>query len=107
MPYIKRDSKGNIQAISLLKSNDFTEAISAQQDAIQLIALMVGQKDIEAIASDLEMARVIEDLIDVLVTKSIISYVDLPQPVQLKLLKRKNFRNQGLFSTTNNELINL
>ena len=107
MPYIKRDNKGNIQAISLLKSDDFTEAISAQQDAIQLIALMVGQKDIEAIASDLEMARVVEDLIETLVTKSIISFVDLPQPVQLKLLKRKNLRDQGVFNTINNELINL
>jgi hypothetical protein len=53
------------------------------------------------------MARVVEDLIETLVTKSIISFVDLPQPVQLKLLKRKNLRDQGVFNTINNELINL
>lgn len=107
MAYIKRDKDGHIQAISLVESKDWPEKMDNEQDVLKFFSSILGVKDTEAIASDLEMARVIEDLIDILVAKSIISFIDLPQPVQLKLLKRKSLRHQGVFNTSNNELINL
>ena len=107
MPYVKRDDQGNIQAISKVKTSDFSEDFSSNHDTLQAILSMLAQKDIEAITSDLEMVRVIEDVIETLIFKSIISLNDLPQPVKDKLLKRKNLRNQGLFNINNNELINL
>lgn len=107
MPYIKRDGEGNIQAISIVKTPDFSEDFSCNHDTLKTILSMVAKKDIEAITSDLEMVRVIEDVIESLIFKSIISLNDLPQPVKDKLLKRKNLRNQGLFNINNNELINL
>lgn len=107
MTYIKRDGEGNIQAISFVKSKDFTEELNNDHELKRLISAMPPKADADAIASDLEMIRVVEDLIDTLVAKSVISLNDLPQPVQLKLLKRKNLRTQGVFNTSNNELINL
>lgn len=107
MTYVKRDVEGNIQAISFVKSKEFTEALNKDHEVSRLISAMLPQADADTIASDLEMIRVVEDLIDTLVAKSVISLNDLPQPVQLKLLKRKNLRTQGVFNTSNNELINL
>jgi hypothetical protein len=107
MAYIKRDSDGNIQAISFIQNDDCHEKIEDDHETIQIIAAMLGTKSIENIASDLAMVRVIEDLIDVLVSKSIVSINDLPQPVQLKLLKRKNLRTQGAFNIGTNDLIKL
>ncbi|WP_178862499.1 hypothetical protein [Thiomicrorhabdus cannonii] len=42
---------------------------------------------------DLDMVRVIEDLIDVMINKELIRFTDLPQAVQNKLLFKKSIRN--------------
>lgn len=42
--------------------------------------------------SDLEMIRVYEDLIDLLLSKNILLLTDLPLPAQEKLLRRKRLR---------------
>lgn len=44
--------------------------------------------------SDAEMARVVEDLVDVLVAKGVIALADLPQPAQDRINQRKNLRGQ-------------
>lgn len=107
MAYVKRDAKGNIQALSFTKSAECKESLNDESEVKQAITGILGVNDLEAIASDLAMVRVVEDLIDVLIAKSLISINDLPQAVQLKLLKRKNLRTQGMFNTNSNELINL
>ena len=53
------------------------------------------------------MIRVIEDVIDILISKSLINVNDLPQSVQLKLLARKSYRKNGTFSTDGSELIQI
>ena len=53
------------------------------------------------------MVRVIEDLIDILVAKSIISLNEFPQPVQLKLLKRDSMRKGEGLGIGIDELIHL
>ena len=107
MAYAKKDANGNIQALSLTKSTECTEALNNESELKQAMIAILGKNDLDAITSDLAMVRVVEDLIDVLIAKSLISINDLPQAVQLKLLKRKNLRTQGMFNTNNNELINL
>jgi len=44
--------------------------------------------------ADAEFVRVIEDLIDVLITKNIIMHTDLPNAAQRKLMFRKGLRNR-------------
>lgn len=107
MPYIKRDAAGNIQAMSFLKTDECTELLNEETEVVKAISSFFSNQELETIASDLAMVRVIEDLIDILVKKSIISMNDLPQPVQLKLLKRKSLRTQGVFNINTDELINL
>ena len=44
--------------------------------------------------SDAEMARIAEDLIDVLIAKNVINFTDLPQQAQHKLLNRQSLRER-------------
>ncbi len=43
--------------------------------------------------SDKDMARVNEDLVEVLITKGVLDMTDLPQTAQDKITKRKNLRS--------------
>ena len=43
-------------------------------------------------ASDLEMVRVIEDLVDVLIGENLFNFTDLPRVAQKKLLNRRQLR---------------
>jgi hypothetical protein len=70
------------------------------QQSLKLLAELErfcgGQPSI--LAKDLQLIRVIEDLIDALVIKGVISTGDLPEAVQLKLLERQALRHKGHFA---------
>ena len=106
MPYVKRNKEGKIEAISLVASENCPEFIEPDSEELK-VSLAMLSSNAEALASDLAMVRVIEDLIDILLAKSLISINDLPQSVQLKLLARKNLRQQGSFNVSNSDLIEL
>ena len=42
--------------------------------------------------SDVGLARVLEDVIDVLITRGVIQFTDLPEAAQAKLLERRETR---------------
>lgn len=44
--------------------------------------------------SDTELARVLEDLIDVLIGKGLLQFTDLPEAAQKKLLNRRTTRGK-------------
>jgi len=59
--------------------------------------------------SDLEMIRVYEDLIDILMAKRIILLTDFPQAAQEKIVKRKKLRASlapitGMFASEEEEV---
>ena len=60
---------------------------------IELAAQVKEAKMAKLAATDKDMARVIEDLVDVLIGKGAISMADLPQDAQDKLAYRKTLRN--------------
>lgn len=47
----------------------------------------------ELMETDLAMARIVEDLIDVLISKNIINFTDLPLAAQRKLTGRQKMRS--------------
>lgn len=67
----------------------------------------VQSNSLESVASDLAMVRVLEDLIEVLISKSLITLSDLPLPAQKKLINRHSMRQAGAFESKNSELIKL
>lgn len=51
------------------------------------------QENAEALSqSDAAIARVLEDLIDVLITRGVIQFTDLPAAAQTKLMSRREAR---------------
>jgi hypothetical protein len=54
---------------------------------------MSRDQKIEALSqSDTGLARVLEDVIDVLINRGVIQFTDLPDQAQLKLLERRQTR---------------
>lgn len=100
MPYVQRDKNGEIVALWKEKSELATElAASADPEVKAFVADGALPEAGEfSIAADLQMVRVIEDLINLLMTKGIIVLTDLPVAVQNKLLHQRARRERLLGS---------
>ncbi len=110
MPFVHKDAAGNILAV-------YTEPVEGGQeiapDDPALKAFI--QKNIPSVdggnewmESDLALARVIEDLIEVLIEKKLIMFTDFPAGAQRKLLDRRGLRKEfdlveDLFGEGNDE----
>ena len=110
MPFVHKDAAGNILAV-------YTEPVEGGQeiapDDPALKAFI--QKNIPSVdggnewmESDLALARVIEDLIEVLIEKKLIMFTDFPAGAQRKLLDQRGLRKEfdlveDLFGEGNDE----
>jgi len=97
MLYVRRDDDGNIIAIFDAPSDGATEQISAYSQEV-LDFLLEGKSE-EASAdylsyTDIQVARVVEDLIDLLIDKNLIMLTELPAGAQLKLSRRQKAREK-------------
>jgi len=96
MLYVLRDKDGNISGITTSATGEKVEEASlSNPEVMEFLA-----------DSDFGLIRVIEDLVDVLVQKNVITITDLPEQAQLKLLYRKNTRtilNEAGFVMTDDE----
>ena len=94
MPFVTKDEAGRVVGVhqkmvaggSIVPPNDPA-----------LLAFLKQSADIEARSSELhetdrEMARVIEDLIELMIEKRMISLGELPTAAQEKVLKRQRLR---------------
>ncbi|WED43966.1 hypothetical protein [Legionella cardiaca] len=94
MTYIKRDSEGKICAIYETGSSEMEEIDMAHPEVLEFLARCDNKKKLELLQSDLQLIRVLEDLIDVLISKNVIRITDFPQPVINKLLSRQSIRKR-------------
>jgi hypothetical protein len=93
--YIKRDKDGQICAIYNQESADNTEEIDIDDpEVVQFLIHCDKDFQLKFIQSDLQLIRVLEDVIDILMDKNIITITDFPQPVIDKLLARQAFRKR-------------
>lgn len=96
MPYVLRGSNGSIKAASPNPVDlegwefidggsksyiDFLEAALAEQDPFR--------------ESDIHLARVLEDLISLLIERDIIRFTDFPSAAQKRLIDRQTLRHQS------------
>ena len=103
--YIKRDSHGNITAVSISPESGFDEEISADSPALRAFLKQQTERGAPESgvavdksqllqSSDAELARVLEDIIDLLTAKGIFQFTELPAEAQKKLLSRKHLRQR-------------
>lgn len=91
--YVRRDTQGKIVAVSR-EPGDGDGWSAAGADDAELLGF--GRDIIEGAnplgATDLGLVRVLEDLIELLVERSLIRFTDLPVPAQHKLMERRGAR---------------
>ena len=95
MPYVRRDENGAISAVFTDQQDDALELLAA--GAPDLMAFMGVESDSirsRLAESDIEMSRVIEDLVDILISRGAILLTDFPAPAQEKLNKRGGLRRR-------------
>lgn len=103
--FVQRNENGEIIAISREATPDIRETID--QDSVELILFLANGKtenQTELRASDLELIRVIEDLVDILTAKGVFQFTELPSQVQAKLNSRRVMRqNNALLDLLDSE----
>ncbi|MFP1724330.1 tryptophan synthase subunit beta [Lonsdalea quercina] len=95
MFYILRDNDGNLVRVEPVPFEGMNGELL--QDSVEAQAWMNNQQSIlssleQLRNSDLEMVRVLEDLIQVLTQKGLLNITDFPQAAQLKLIQRAQAR---------------
>jgi hypothetical protein len=102
MPFIKRDTTGAIMALFREQSAEAGDYLPPSHPEVQAFigadrgdSATNGQPESrqDMISSDLEMIRVYEDLVDVLISKHVVVLTDFPQAAQEKLMRRKRLRS--------------
>lgn len=94
MFYVQRDAQGVLIRVEAATFAESTETLPADHHEIQdWYANEVVETSLNQLKqSDLEMIRVLDDLIQVLTRKGVISVTDLPPAAQAKLLDRNQAR---------------
>jgi hypothetical protein len=96
--YVKRDSGRQIIAVSIAQEAGFEEQLSADDAELQAFLQVTGDETGRSgqaqrlRSSDVELARVLEDIVDLLTDKGIIQFTELPEAARQKLLQRKSLR---------------
>ncbi len=94
MVYIKRDKQGKICALYQQGTPEMERMDMLHPEMLEFISSCDNSKRFEFLQSDLQLIRVLEDLIEVLISKNVITITDFPQPVINKLLARQGIRKR-------------
>ncbi|WP_416137008.1 tryptophan synthase subunit beta like protein [Halomonas sp. HK25] len=94
--YIKRAKDGRIELISREATPDCREFLPAESP--ELLSFLMEEPSSPGAAhfqaSDLAFVRVLEDVLEVLMDKGVISFTDLPEPAQQKVMERQTLRRR-------------
>ncbi|WP_294949235.1 hypothetical protein [Sulfurivirga sp.] len=95
MLYVKRNEQGELADFSFSPTPGY-EIASLEDPAIRAWLSRPENQPLvdEALQRmDLEMARAVEDLIEMLIEKGVILFTDLPEAVQNKILFKRSIRS--------------
>jgi hypothetical protein len=95
MPYITRDKQNKIQSLHNEKQVDGQEFLPNNDPQVMLFFKGddSGNENRSYLnQTDIDLVRVLEDLVDLLTEKHIILFTELPTAAQNKLLQRKSIR---------------
>ncbi len=108
--YIKRNEQNQIVAVSKTAEPGVMEFIA--DDAVELqqfLQTIKSQHQITLEETDQAMARVLEDVVNLLVEPGTIRFTDLPDAAQTKLLSRRELRGsrQGIYLLDDGDDLNI
>ena len=94
MPYVVRNAEGQIESLHLLQTQAAADFLD-DRDPEVLAFIGVAEDGGQFSRLDAHFVRVIEDLVDVLLSKNILTITELPAEAQAKLFARKSFREKA------------
>nr|WP_163503504.1 tryptophan synthase subunit beta like protein [Halomonas socia] len=108
--YIKRNDAGDIEQVSRVMTSECREPLASDSPELAtFLNAAARQENNELRQSDLEFVRVLEDVIEVLMNKGVISFTDLPDAARDKLMARQNLRRRvndvGLMDDSDSDTI--
>ncbi len=111
--YVKRNDQGEIVAVSATAQLDFEEQLDAGDAEVIAFLDSIQPENPDEVrqlqSSDSDLARVVEDIINLLTDKGVIQFTELPKAAQQKLLQRKTLRKNisqlQLVSDDNDDLL--
>ena len=92
--YGRRDEAGRLLQVSLQQTAECTEVIQENDPELLIFIQSLSGRFSEFMQSDLEFIRVLDDLIATLLDQSLISFTDLPDAAQQKLMQRQHLRKR-------------
>jgi hypothetical protein len=94
MPFVSRNQDGAITGVFNKQTPIAQEYLDVDDTELRryLEAAESGETRESLTASDREMARVVEDLIDALITKNVLNFTDFPPETQKTMLLRRSLR---------------
>lgn len=93
MAYIFKNAQGNVTAASVVEN--FGEGwVFVEDNAKEYLDFLENSlvKNAPFRESDMQMARVLEDLVSILIDRNIIRFTDFPQAAQKRLNDRQSMR---------------
>lgn len=94
MPYVLRNQSGTIQAISqsYVQGQGWEEVEKGAKEYLAYLDEALKKED-QFRESDIQLARVLEDLISLLIDRDFIRFTDFPEAAQKRLLERQGLRS--------------
>lgn len=96
MAFVERDSEGKISAIVRKTASPKPEVADPLSPELMAFLIAGGLKDDYEenwMLADLALARVVEDLVDILMKKDLLKITDFPIQAQQKIISRRGKRN--------------
>ena len=96
MPFAHKDTDGKTLAVYTEQVDGTVEVAPDDPELVAFIHQNIADVDSsdEWVQSDLALARVLEDLIQVLIDKKVIMFTDFPPGAQQKLRMRRGLRRE-------------
>jgi hypothetical protein len=112
MIYIKRKPDQSIEDLQFTPTSGYEEASLFSPEIKAFVENTQNETMIRQLLNqlDMDMVRVIEDVIDVMIDKDLIRFTDLPEPVQNKLIFKRSIRNAmgpGISLIEDEDVLNL
>lgn len=94
MFYVQRDEQGRLMRVEAAAFAEASETLPPDNvDVLEWFSNETALRSLQQLKqSDLDMIRVLDDLIQLLVTKGVIRVTDLPDAAQAKLIDRSQAR---------------
>ena len=92
MLYVKRNANGEIVAISREPGSEFESVNDTGSSELETFITSIAGSEFQA--SDLGFIRALDDIIDLLISKNVILFTELPSVVQEKYTERAELRER-------------